>query len=114
MFNSRPEVMQGATDAIETPEGTAYVTVNYHEGNPSEVFVTLGHSGTTVRSMTEAIARLCSIALQHGVPLRALTRQLRGISSEQAMGLGPNKILSIPDAVGRIMETHLDRRAQAG
>ena len=28
------------------------------------------------------------------------SKQLRGISSDRAVGLGPNKVLSMPDAVG--------------
>lgn len=31
-------------------------------------------------------------------------RQLRGISSDRAVGLGPNKVLSMPDAVGIALE----------
>ena len=31
-------------------------------------------------------------------------RQLRGISSDRAVGLGPNKVLSVPDAVGLAIE----------
>jgi len=96
--------MEGQTDAVETPLGTAYVTINMYDGLPSEVFVVLGKAGSTERSMTEAIGRLCSTALQYGTPLTALSRQLRGISSEEAYGLGANKVLSVPDAVGKVME----------
>jgi ribonucleoside-diphosphate reductase alpha chain len=31
-------------------------------------------------------------------------RQLRGISSDRAVGLGPNKVLSVPDAIGLALE----------
>ena len=31
-------------------------------------------------------------------------RQLRGISSDRAVGLGPNKVLSMPDAIGIALE----------
>jgi ribonucleoside-diphosphate reductase alpha chain len=31
-------------------------------------------------------------------------RQLRGISSDRAVGLGPNKVLSVPDAIGIALE----------
>jgi ribonucleoside-diphosphate reductase alpha chain len=31
-------------------------------------------------------------------------KQLRGISSDRAVGLGPNKVLSVPDAVGLALE----------
>ena len=31
-------------------------------------------------------------------------KQLRGISSDRAVGLGPNKVLSVPDAIGIALE----------
>ncbi len=108
IFPARPFGMYGETTRTETPIGTAYVTVNFHDSSPTEVFITLGKAGSTERAAAEGLARLCSIALQHGTPLRQLARQLRGISSENTMGLGPNKILSMPDAVGKILEKYAD------
>ena len=32
--------------------------------------------------------------------MMSVIKQLRGISSDRAVGLGPNKVLSVPDAVG--------------
>ena len=45
-----------------------------------------------------------SLALRSGIPLMEVHRQLRGISSDRAVGLGPNKVLSMPDAVGLALE----------
>jgi ribonucleoside-diphosphate reductase alpha chain len=36
--------------------------------------------------------------------MREVWRQLRGISSDKVIGLGPNKVLSVPDAVGIAIE----------
>ena len=36
--------------------------------------------------------------------MREIWRQLRGISSDRVIGLGPNKVLSVPDAVGIAIE----------
>ena len=107
---TRPPVLKGHTHARETPAGRVYVTLNLSDGEPHELFITLGKSGSEERAFTEALARLCSVALQHGVPLGALTRQLRGISSEVTLGLGPNKILSVPDAVGQVLESFEEER----
>jgi hypothetical protein len=52
----------------------------------------------------EAIGRLISLALRSGVPLPEIYRQLRGISSDRAVGLGPHKVLSVPDAIGIAIE----------
>ena len=106
-FPTRPAVMTGETRSIETPLGTAYITLNYHDDLPAEVFVTIGKAGSTERAAAEALARLLSVALQRGVPLKVLTKQLRGISSTDTLGLGPNKVLSMPGAVGRVLESFL-------
>lgn len=103
---TRPQVLQGTTRQVETGSGTVYVTVNEHEGRPVEVFATLGRCGSEERALTEAIGRLLSEALQSGIPVTKLRRKLRGISSEATVGLGPNKVLSVPDAIGRVLEEY--------
>jgi ribonucleoside-diphosphate reductase alpha chain len=60
----------------------------------------LGKAGGSAMADAEAMGRLISLALRSGIPLMAVHRQLRGISSDRAVGLGPNKVLSVPDAVG--------------
>jgi ribonucleoside-diphosphate reductase alpha chain len=42
--------------------------------------------------------------LRSGISIQAIHRQLRGISSDRAVGLGPNKVLSVPDAIGIALE----------
>ena len=79
-------------------------------GQPFEVFVTLGKAGGSAMADAEAMGRLISLALRSGIPLMEVHRQLRGISSDRAVGLGPNKVLSVPDAIGiAIEEWHRDR-----
>ena len=73
-------------------------------GQPFEVFVSLGKAGAPLMADVEAIGRLISLALRAGVPIRDVRRQLRGISSDRAVGLGPNKVLSVPDAIGIAIE----------
>jgi len=36
--------------------------------------------------------------------------QLRGISCDRAVGVGPNKVLSAPDAVGQAIERYLEEK----
>ena len=52
----------------------------------------------------EAMGRMISLALRSGIPIQQVHRQLRGISSDRAVGLGPNKVLSVPDAIGLALE----------
>jgi ribonucleoside-diphosphate reductase alpha chain len=39
--------------------------------------------------------------------MKEIYRQVRGISSDKVMGLGANKILSVPDAVGIALERYM-------
>ncbi len=66
--------------------------------------MTLGKAGGALMADVEAVGRLISLALRSGVPLPEIYRQLRGISSDRAVGLGPNKVMSVPDAIGIAIE----------
>jgi ribonucleoside-diphosphate reductase alpha chain len=102
---SRPELLRGTTRRLETPLGTLYVTVTEDDrGQPFEVFMSLGKAGGALMADVEAIGRLISLALRSGVPLKEIHRQLRMISSDRVVGLGPHKVLSVPDAIGIAIE----------
>jgi ribonucleoside-diphosphate reductase alpha chain len=58
----------------------------------------------------ESLGRLISLALRSGIPIKEIYRQLRGISSDRVIGLGPNKILSVPDAVGIAIERWMQEK----
>jgi ribonucleoside-diphosphate reductase alpha chain len=102
---SRPELLRGAVRRIETPLGTLYVTITEDDkGQPFEVFMSLGKAGGAIMADVEAMGRLISLALRSGIPIREIHRQLRGISSDKVLGLGPSKVMSVPDAVGIALE----------
>ncbi|MBY0488939.1 MAG: vitamin B12-dependent ribonucleotide reductase [Gemmatimonadaceae bacterium] len=102
---ARPDVMRGTTIRKETPLGVMFVNITEDEkGQPFEVFLNLGKAGGSAMADAEAIGRLISLALRSGISLQEIHRQLRGISSDRAVGLGPNKVLSLPDAVGIALE----------
>jgi ribonucleoside-diphosphate reductase alpha chain len=102
---SRPELLKGSTRRVETPLGTLYVTITEDDrGQPFEMFMTLGKAGGALMADVEAIGRLISLALRSGIPIGELHRQLRGISSDRVTGLGPSKVLSVPDAIGIAIE----------
>ncbi len=108
---SRPDRLRGTTIRKETPLGVMFVNITEDEkGQPFEVFLTLGKAGGSAMADAEAMGRLVSLALRSGIPLMEIHKQLRGISSDRAVGLGPNKVLSVPDAIGiAIEEWHRDR-----
>ncbi len=108
---SRPDLLKGATRRVETPLGTMYVNITEDDkGQPFEVFISLGKAGGALMADVEAIGRLSSLALRSGIPLREVYRQLRGISSDRVVGLGPNKVLSVPDAIGIAIEKWMQEK----
>jgi len=102
---SRPDSLRGTTYRLETPLGTMFTNITEDDkGQPFEVFITLGKAGGSAMADAEAMGRMISLALRSGIPLPEIHRQLRGISSDRAVGLGPNKVLSVPDAIGIALE----------
>src|SRR6266511_2103577 len=102
---SRPDLLKGSTRRVESPLGTMYVTITEDDkGQPFEVFMSLGKAGGALMADVEAVGRLISLALRSGIPIKEIYRQLRGISSDRAVGLGPTKVLSVPDAIGIAFE----------
>lgn len=98
---------------MPSPLGDLYVTINQDEnGVPFEVFATLGKAGGAAMADVEAIGRLISLALRSGIPLNDIYQQLRGISCDRAVGVGPNKVLSVPDAIAQALAQH--EREMAG
>jgi ribonucleoside-diphosphate reductase alpha chain len=105
---SRPELLRGTTRRLDTPLGTMYVTITEDDkAQPFEVFMSLGKAGGALMADVEAVGRLISLALRSGIPIQEIHRQLRGISSDRVSGLGPNKVLSVPDAIGIAIEKWL-------
>ncbi|MGH7644082.1 MAG: vitamin B12-dependent ribonucleotide reductase, partial [Gemmatimonadales bacterium] len=108
---SRPDLLRGATRRLETPLGTMYLNITEDDkGQPFEVFISLGKAGGALMADVEAIGRLISLALRSGIPMPEIYRQLRGISSDRVVGLGPNKVLSVPDAIGIAIEKWLQEK----
>jgi len=109
----RPMKVEGATYRIVTPLGSAFITVNQDgNGNPFEVFITIGKAGSEVAAMAEALGRMISTTLRFGNHLPPLARakeivdQLHGIGGGRSVGFGPNKIRSLPDAVAKALSLH--------
>ncbi len=102
---ARPDILRSTAIRKETPLGTMFVHITEDDkGQPFEVFINLGKAGGSAMADAEAMGRLVSLALRSGIPIQQVHRQLRGISSDRAVGLGPNKVLSVPDAIGLALE----------
>jgi ribonucleoside-diphosphate reductase alpha chain len=100
----RPETLDGFTTKIKTGYGHLYVTVTEYDRKPFEVFATIGKSGKSTTAKTEAIGRLASLALRSGVKVDDIVDQLKGISGEHPVFQNGGLVLSIPDAIARVLE----------
>jgi ribonucleoside-diphosphate reductase alpha chain len=114
VIKPRPHSLAGKTYRMETPIGTAFITVNQTEGNePFEVFVQVGKGGSDTMAVAEALGRLISLTLRLPSPLSPQRRleevisQLSRIGGAQPMGFGAGKILSLPDALARTLAEHI-------
>ena len=105
-----PAQRSGSTISKHTPLGTVHTTSNHDEnGEPFEVFLTIGKAGSDLQADAEAIGRLVSLMLRIASPLTRRERmeliisQLEGIGGSHSVGMGPNRILSLPDALATTM-----------
>ncbi len=103
----RPSRLDGFTAAKETPVGKLFLTLNTLEGHPVELFAQIGKAGSDLSAFTEAIARLVSIALRSGVDPQEVADQLQGIGGSRSIGFGPNRVRSVPDAIGQFLDEYL-------
>ncbi len=100
----RPETLEGFTTRMLTGMGQLYVTVTEYDGRPFEVFATIGKSGRSTTAKTEAIGRLVSLVLRSGVRVEKVIEQLKGIGGEHPVFQADGLVLSIPDAISRVLE----------
>ncbi len=104
----RPSTLEGFTTAKETPVGKLFLTLNTLDGHPVELFAQIGKAGSDVAAFTEAIARMVSIALRSGVDPQEIADQLMGIGGSRSIGFGPNRVRSVPDAMGQFIDEYVN------
>ncbi|HEX9058639.1 MAG TPA: adenosylcobalamin-dependent ribonucleoside-diphosphate reductase, partial [Clostridia bacterium] len=99
----RPEITTGFTEKVRIGCGNLYITANYDEQGICEVFTNTGRAGGCP-SQSEATSRLVSIALRSGIDARAIVEQLKGIRCPSTIRQKGLKVMSCPDAIGRLIE----------
>jgi len=110
----RPRALVGKTYNVDTPLGKAFITVNENGGDqPFEVFINTAKAGSETAAVSEAIGRMISYILRIASPveplnrLREVVRQLSGIGGGRSLGFGPNRVRSLPDGVGQVIDMYL-------
>ncbi len=104
VVRQRPDIVEGFTQKVKTGLGVLYLTVNEVDGQPFEVFTTIGKSGRSITAKAEAIGRLVSLCFRSGVPVRDVVQQLKGIGGEHPVFQKKGILLSIPDAISWVLE----------
>jgi len=113
----RPKALTGKTFSIETPVGRAFITVNENGGTqPFEAFVNTAKAGSEIAAVSEAIGRLISYILRMASPvvpmdrMREIVVQLIGIGGGRSLGFGPNRVRSLPDGIGQVLDQYLNEK----
>jgi ribonucleoside-diphosphate reductase alpha chain len=99
----RPDITTGFTEKVRIGCGNLYITVNYDEQGICEVFTNTGRAGGCP-SQSEATSRLVSIALRSGLDAKSIVEQLKGIRCPSTIRQKDLKVMSCPDAIGRLIE----------
>ncbi len=108
-----PSVIDGTTFRRDTPAGTVRVAINAVGDRPFEVFVLLGRAGSETQSFCEGLGRIISALLRVESPvpprerLALIADQLQGIGGANQIGFGPNRMLSVVDALGHVLTDYL-------
>lgn len=102
-------ILNGKT--VKVPLDTSwYITVNFDEEIPREVFINAGKSGSDTKAWTEAIGRLSSLYLQTGGRAEKLISALQDIKGQKTIFKNGWSIQSGPDAIaqaiGSILTVH--------
>jgi ribonucleoside-diphosphate reductase alpha chain len=111
---SRPQLLAGETQRMDTGCGKLFVIMNDDEMGPREVFANMGKAGGCASSNTEALGRLISLALKKGASASEIVDQLKGIRCHVPYGMGPNATLSCADAIGKALERRYTKTGAQG
>ena len=78
-----PDTRQATTHKFSVASHEGYLTVGqYEDGQPGEIFITLGKAGSTLAGFADSFATAISFALQHGVELRFLVDKFTHVRFE--------------------------------
>ncbi|PIR15000.1 MAG: hypothetical protein COV48_16860 [Elusimicrobia bacterium CG11_big_fil_rev_8_21_14_0_20_64_6] len=94
---------------IRTGYGPLHVHINYDEKGPFQLFTNIPPLGTEIAGLTSLVGILVSKYLaEGGDPLRLL-KHLNSVKGDRPIGLGPNRVDSIPHALAIAIRAHLKK-----
>jgi ribonucleoside-diphosphate reductase alpha chain len=88
-----PDTRESVTHKFSVGGHEGYITVGqYEDGQPGEIFLTLGKAGSTLSGFADAFATAVSFALQHGVELHFLVDKFTHVRFEPSGFTGNREI----------------------
>ena len=103
----RPKAIEGLTEMVDTGCGHLYVTVNFVENKPFEIFARLGKVGSCGYCQMEALTRAISRGLRYDVPIDEYIKQLEEIKCPSSTISNGEKIMSCADAIAKVLKKHI-------
>jgi len=88
-----PDTRVSVTHKFSVAGHEGYITVGqYEDGQPGEIFITLGKAGSTLSGFADSFATAISFALQHGVELHFLVDKFTHVRFEPSGFTGNQEI----------------------
>jgi ribonucleoside-diphosphate reductase alpha chain len=94
-----PDDRPAITHKLSIAGHEGYITVGmYEDGTPGEIFLVMAKEGSTISGLMDAFATSISLALQYGVPLKALIDKFSHMRFEPA-GYTTNREIPIAKSI---------------
>ncbi|MBI4678295.1 MAG: hypothetical protein HY748_12005 [Elusimicrobia bacterium] len=94
---------------IKTGYGPLHIHINYDERGPYQVFTNIPPLGTEISGLTSLIGILLSKYLAEGGDPIKILKHLNAVKGDRPIGLGDNKVNSIPHAISIALRQHLKK-----
>jgi ribonucleoside-diphosphate reductase alpha chain len=94
-----PDVRESLTHKFSIAGHDGYLTVgHYEDGTPGEIWLKMAKEGSTISGLMDSLAIMTSLALQYGVPLKALVDKFSHTRFEPS-GFTENRELPLAKSV---------------
>ena len=106
----RPKSYTSTSEKFSTGCGDIFVHISVDEdGNPVELFASMGKAGGCSNAMLEAVGKATSIGLRCGIDPKEFVKQYVGIRCPSPTWDNGEQILSCIDAMGKALKTITDK-----
>ncbi len=102
-----PDLLPNVTIRVRTPDGTMFVSVSEHNDEPSHLLIHIGKSGHSLQAWADALARIVSLALRHGVRVQQIITEVSNITTDRRAFSNGISVHSGPEGVAHGLMQYL-------